>query len=169
MAMKSLTVLYDSKCGLCVKAKHWTQGQHSYVPVSFLAQGGAEALRRYPGVKQDDQPEELIAISDEGNVYRDDKAWLMILYSLRRYRPLAMRLAKPAFHGLARRAYYWVSSNRYLLSSWLGRSGDGELSRNLADAPDPPRCYPPRYIAPDTQGLEMGEELLLPPEATKWK
>jgi len=166
--MKSLTVLYDSKCGLCVKAKHWTRSQYSYFPVSFLAQGAAEAVRRYPDLQQCDQPEELIAVDDTGKVYRDDKAWLMILYALRRYRPLAMRLAKPAFHGLARRAYHWVSSNRYLLSAWLGRSGDGELSRNLTDAPDPPRCYLPRFIAPEVPETEFSVNEVLPPGSTPW-
>lgn len=167
--MKSLTVLYDANCGLCLKAKHWTNAQHCYIPITFLPQSGAQALRRYPALKQQEQPEELIVLSDTGGVYKDDNAWLMILYALRRYRPLAMRLARPAFRGLARRAYHWVSSNRYFLSAWLGRSGDGELSRNLAEAPEPPRCYLPRFIAHEVQAIEIGEELLLPPESTIWK
>lgn len=156
--MKSLTVLYDANCGLCVKSKRWSLRQRSYVPLEFLPQGGSEAVRRYPGLNQDDQPEELIAIDDAGQVYRDDKAWLMILYTLRLYRPLAIRLSKPELQGLARRAYHWVSSNRYRLSFWLGQSGDRELSRELKDAPAPPRCDTTVYVPPVIDDIELGEE-----------
>jgi predicted DCC family thiol-disulfide oxidoreductase YuxK len=160
--MKSLTVLYDAGCGLCVRSKGWVQKQSSYVAVSYLPQGGSEATRRYPGLRQGDPPEELIVVDDVGRVYRDDKAWLMILYALRRYRPLAMRLAKPGLNGLARRAYHWVSSNRALLSSSLGLTGYGELRRSLADAPEPPRCQTGQSnVTPFPVDIEVGDELIL--------
>jgi predicted DCC family thiol-disulfide oxidoreductase YuxK len=161
--MRTLTVLYDADCGLCAKSRTWVQRQHAYFPVEFLPQGSAESVRRYPGVTTTSPPLELVVIDDTGGVYRDDKAWLMILYALRRYRPLAMRLARPGFHGLARRAYHLVSRNRYRLSSRLGWSADVELRRELVGAHEPLRCHSglegvKRFVHGFNAGSDTGQQ-----------
>ena len=148
--MNSLTVLYDAECGLCIGCKHWVKRQGTYFPVHFLAQGGTESAQRYPDLVTEGAAEELIAISDTGDVYRNDKAWLMVLYALTRYRPLALRLARPAMREMARQAYCWVSRRRHSISKRLGAMPEREMRETLAQQPKPSTCKrPPDYRNPD--------------------
>ena len=47
-AVRSLTLLYDARCGLCSNARRWLEGQAQIVPLELLAADSAEARRRYP-------------------------------------------------------------------------------------------------------------------------
>ncbi len=145
--MKRLTVLYDPTCGFCLRCKAWLQRQDQLLPLEFLAQGGDEARRRFPSLRQrvdpDGQPDELIAVGDDGQVFRDTRAWIMCLYALRDYRGLAMTLGKPAFRPYARRAYALVAGNRRRFSKLMGRQNAADLEEALRYAPDPPRCAAP--------------------------
>ncbi len=46
--MRSLTVLYDARCGLCSTARRWLEGQTQIVPLELLAADSEETRRRYP-------------------------------------------------------------------------------------------------------------------------
>lgn len=138
--MKSLCVLYDSGCGLCVYCRKWVMRQTAYVPIEFVPQGSSEAARRYPELQTESPPQELIVIDDQGNVYRAEKAWLMILFALRRYRGLAIRLAKSQRIDMARRVYHWVSAHRYSISKRLWTRGEPDFYKQLDTLRDPPRC-----------------------------
>ena len=48
--MKRLTVLYDSRCGFCVKCRWWLVAQPKFVEMDFLPAGSAQAVDRFPGV-----------------------------------------------------------------------------------------------------------------------
>ncbi len=138
--MNSLTVLYDGECGLCVRCKKWVLQQQTYFPVKFLDSHSQTARDRYPTLLTDGPPEELLAIGDNGEVYRSDKAWLMVLYAIRKCRPLALKLARPGMVGFARRAYYWVARNRGNVSRRLGLLGEREMRAFLEKEPEPARC-----------------------------
>ncbi|XAM01666.1 DCC1-like thiol-disulfide oxidoreductase family protein [Phycisphaeraceae bacterium D3-23] len=141
--MKQLTVLYDPTCGLCVRCRQWLAKQPALIPLRFVPQGSRRQATLFPGfeTKTDEQgrPEELVVIDDSGQVYRNDKAWVMCFYALREYRALSMRLARPGMAGLARRAYHLIAVNRRALS-WLIGGGEDEVVERLQRAIDPPRC-----------------------------
>lgn len=130
----ALTVLYDPDCPLCVRCWKWFAAQPKIVPVSFVPQGTADAGQRFPAlhVGPNQSVEELIVVSRDGKVYRNDSAWIMCLYALREYRPLAFRLSHPALRPLARRAYHVVSNNRLWLSRWFGKAGHDVDNQQLA-------------------------------------
>lgn len=141
--MKQFTVLYDPTCGFCVTCRQWLAKQPKLIPMRFLPQGSSRARAAYPNLtyRTDDQgrPDELVVIDERGNVYRDDKAWVMCFYAMRDYRVLSMTLAKPGMAGLARRAYTLVSGKRRLISTLLGK--EEEVVQALRDTPDEPGCH----------------------------
>lgn len=134
-----LTVLYDADCGFCVKCRWWVQNQPKLVDVEMLPSKGPDVAARYPellGTK-----DELIAIDDEGGIYRGTDAWLMCLWALEEYREWAERLASPALRPLARGAFAMISGGRKKLSGWFALAPEEELAEVLGRA-QPPRCAP---------------------------
>lgn len=142
--MKQLTVLYDPTCGMCVRCRQWLAKQPMLIPLRFVPQGSGRQMKLYPdlALRTDEQgrPEELVVIDDAGNLYRNDKAWVMCFYALREYRALSMRLARPGMAGLARRAYHLIAENRRALS-WLVGGKEDEVAQRLQQEHDPPRCH----------------------------
>ena len=124
--MRSLTVLYDARCGLCSNARRWLEGQPQIVPLELLPADSAEARRRYPTLAET-EPEELVVVSDEGDVYRGSHAWIVCLWALRDYREWSFRFAQPALLPLARGIVEWVSTRRHRLSRALGMMSDQEI------------------------------------------
>lgn len=135
--MEKLTVLYDATCGFCVKCRWWVQMQPKYIEVEMLPSGGPDALARYPeltGTK-----EELIAVDDQGGIYRGTAAWVMCLWALEEYREWAERLSSPALMPLARGAFAILSGSRKKLSKWFGLASEETLVEEFRRAL-PPRC-----------------------------
>ncbi len=87
----SLTVIYDPRCGLCTQIKDWLGRQPAYVALRLLAAGSAEVQERFPMIP----PGELAVISDSGEMWRGDNAWIICLWALCEYRQWAARLASP--------------------------------------------------------------------------
>ena len=130
--MKKLWVLYDADCGLCRRARRWMLEQPAFLELEFLAAEGPEARKRFPTLASAGRPEELVAVDDEGGVYRGGQAWLICLYALEDYREWSQFLAKPALLPMARAAFYFLSHNRSMISGWLGRDGEERLKETLA-------------------------------------
>lgn len=128
--MRKLTVLYDYRCGVCRRCKDWLKRQPQFIELELLAAESLEAQQRFPTLACG-EPEELIAVSDEGGVYRGDAAWLMCLYALKEYREWSARLAAPELRPLARAAFKFLSSHRHRLSHWLGWSNRQTLETLL--------------------------------------
>jgi predicted DCC family thiol-disulfide oxidoreductase YuxK len=124
--VRSLTVLYDARCGLCSTARHWLEGQVQIVPLELVPAGSNEARRRFPTLAGT-EPEELIVVSEEGDVYRDGHAWIVCLWALAEYRDWSFRLARPSLLPLARGAFAWVSTRRHRLSRALHLLSDQEI------------------------------------------
>ena len=93
--MKQLTVIYDAKCGFCTRCRWWMVKQPSYLKLDFFPSGSLEIETKFPGLKDQIQGEELIAVSDEGGIYRGARAWIMCLYALQEYREWSIRLSHP--------------------------------------------------------------------------
>ena len=137
--MNKLTVLYDATCGFCVKCRWWINLQPKYVEIEMLPAGGPDALARYPELNAPGFKEELLAIDDEGGVYRGTAAWLMCLWALEDYRDWAERLSTPVLRPLARGAFAALSAGRKKLSKWFALAPEEELVEELGRAA-PPRC-----------------------------
>jgi len=117
--MQKLYVLYDPKCELCCRLKDWLMEQRSWIALEVIPAGSEKARKLFPQLERIASQNDLAVISDEGAVYLNDRAWIMVLYGLEEYRDWAARLTHPLLMPLARQAYAALSSNRHFLSRWL--------------------------------------------------
>ena len=111
--MNCLYVLYDARCGLCAWARRWVEVRETYFEVAFVAAGSERAREMFPGLEHRDDPEELVVVSDGGDVYLGGSAWVMVLYALVDYREWSLRLGSPALLPLARQAFSLISRTRH--------------------------------------------------------
>ena len=115
--MRTLYLLYDSRCELCCRLKSWLQRQ--WLELRLVPAGSEEAKTLFPGLDQIVSSEDLTVVSDDGSVYLNNRAWIMALWALEDYREWARRLAHPLLMPLARQAFDAVSKNRHVVSRWL--------------------------------------------------
>jgi predicted DCC family thiol-disulfide oxidoreductase YuxK len=123
--MKTLYVLYDPKCELCARLKDWLLVQRSWLELCMVPAGSDKAKKMFPTLEQIASENDLVVISDEGQVYLNDRAWIMAMFALEEYRDWARRLTHPLLMPLARQAFAAISRNRHALSRWL-RVADAE-------------------------------------------
>jgi predicted DCC family thiol-disulfide oxidoreductase YuxK len=117
--MEKLYVLYDPKCELCERLKDWLMVQRSWLGLCMVPAGSEKAKQMFPELESIASSNDLVVISDEGQVYLNDRAWIMALYALNEYRAWACRLAHPLLLPLARQAFATISRNRHAFSRWL--------------------------------------------------
>ena len=131
--MEKLYVLYDPKCEICRRLKDWILVQRSWIGIAVIAAGSDKAKRLFPELDQIAGKEDLAVISDDGAVYLNNHAWIMVLYAMVEYRDWAARLTHPLLMPLARQAFAALSKNRHTLSRWLSAEDPetiaGELRR----------------------------------------
>ena len=131
--MEKLYVLYDPKCELCCRLKNWILVQRSWIGLALVEQGSEKARRLFPELGRIAGKEDLAVISDEGAVYLNDHAWIMVMYAMVEYREWAARLTHPLLMPLARQAFAALSKNRHWLSKMLSADDPetiaGELRR----------------------------------------
>jgi len=126
-----LYVLYDHGCGLCSHLVQWMSRQHSTWELQFVAAGSPESRQLFPDLTLPSRPEELIVVGDDGAVYRGDAAYIMCLYALDGYRPLAIRMSQPTWRPLARRIFTMISTNRLQISDFLGLRSEEALTQTM--------------------------------------
>ena len=148
--MQKLYVLYDPRCELCCRLKDWLREQRSWIGLVVVPAGSQAARKMFPELEQIASQNDLAVISDEGAVYLNDRAWVMVLYALEEYRDWAARLTHPLLMPLARQAYAALSRNRHLLSRWLSSTEPEAIAAELRNVviepcPLPEGCMP----APD--------------------
>jgi predicted DCC family thiol-disulfide oxidoreductase YuxK len=117
--MEKLYVLYDPKCELCERLKDWLLTQRTWIGLAMIPAGSEKARQMFPALDTIASDNDLVVVSDEGQVYLNDRAWIMAMFALEEYRDWACRLAHPLLMPLARQAFAAVSKNRYALSRWL--------------------------------------------------
>jgi predicted DCC family thiol-disulfide oxidoreductase YuxK len=122
--MKSLTVLYDNDCGLCCRAVRRLIPEPAYLPLRFAPGRAPQVRERFASAFAAAGDDQLIVLADTGELYKGPSAWIMVLYALRRYRPLAMRLASPALRPLAARVIGVITRNRLEISELFWCSPD---------------------------------------------
>lgn len=133
--MQKLYVLYDSKCDLCERLRDWILVQRSWLGLCVIPAGSEKARKLFPELEQIATRNDLVVVSDEGQVYLNDRAWIMVFYALEEYRDLAYRLAHPVLMPLARQAYAAIARNRYAISRWLRLGKPEEIARELRRVP----------------------------------
>jgi len=141
--MTKLYVLYDPKCALCCRLKNWILIQRSWIGLALVEQGSEKAKRLFPELAQIATKEDLAVVSDEGAVYLNDRAWIMVLYALVEYREWASRLAHPLLMPLARQAFAALSKNRHFISSMLTPENAEALAGGLRKEEIAPCAMPP--------------------------
>lgn len=117
--MQKLYVLYDPKCELCCRLRNWILVQRSWIGLALIEQGSEKAKRLFPDLDRIAGKEDLAVISDDGDVYLNNNAWIMVLYAMVDYRDWAARLTHPLLVPLARQAFTTLSKNRLTISRWL--------------------------------------------------
>ncbi len=115
--MNRLTVLYDESCALCVRCRDWLLTQGAYIEMDLMSCSSAEARERFGAVPW--LGEELVVVSDDGDVWVGAAAFLMCLWALVEWRPWSYRLSSPTFAPLAERFFHALSSNRRMIASLL--------------------------------------------------
>lgn len=130
--MQKLYVLYDPKCELCCRLKDWILVQRSWIDIAVLEAGSAKAKQLFPELERIATNDDLAVISDEGAVYLNNSAWIMVLYAIIEYRDWASRLTHPLLMPLARQAFAALSRNRHFISRWL-TSTDQALAGELCN------------------------------------
>jgi predicted DCC family thiol-disulfide oxidoreductase YuxK len=124
--MEKIYVLYDPQCELCCRLKDWILVQRSWIGIAVMPAGSERAKRLFPELESLATKDDLAVISDDGEVYLNDRAWIMVLYAIVEYRDWAARLTHPLLMPLARQAFAALSKNRHFISGWL-RSEDPQM------------------------------------------
>lgn len=134
--MRALTVLYDAACALCVRAAELLASAPKYVPLELVPCGSEEARERFGAVPW--LGEELVVVSDAGEVWVGPAAFLVCLWALRDYREWSYRLSAPELAPLAERVLAAASTQRGRVSALLG----------------PPRCEGGACMVPHGAGAD---------------
>ena len=121
--MKHLTVLYDGACALCLRCADFLAASRTLVPLELLSCQSTAARERFSAVPW--LGEELVCVSDEGDVWIGPAAFLVCMWALADYREWSYRLSGEALAPLAERFFVALSSQRSRIASVLRK---------------PPRC-----------------------------
>lgn len=135
--MKSLTVFFDPRCGLCTRFRRWLMTRPARVSIRFIPYDSDEAQRLFPGIRGMRADQEVVVLADDGRWWQGSGAWLTCLWATRDYSAWSYRLAAPALQPWVVKAVNLISENRLRLSTLLRLRGDDELAGYLRLADDP--------------------------------
>lgn len=116
----------------------WLVRQSQLVPLEMVPAGSGQARALFPGLDHAATLDDITVVGDSGQVYRGAGAWVVVLWALREYRPLAHRFTTPAGARLAKGAV--LAAAKWRGSQW-GTAGSG---RRVYRRPDG-WSYDPRF------------------------
>ncbi|HLY08640.1 MAG TPA: DCC1-like thiol-disulfide oxidoreductase family protein [Planctomycetota bacterium] len=117
-ADRTVTVLYDGHCVLCLKSKEKLEHWRTAPRMSFLALQSPDARRLVPEMDEKHYQGSMHVV-EEGKIYSAHEGW----YRLMTLAPLPLGLLAaltPVF--VARPMYAWVARNRF---RWFGKVCEG--------------------------------------------
>lgn len=152
--MNRLYLFYDGNCELCRRLQEWLGMQRAWVPLVSVPANSPEARMLFPELGKVVGRSDLAVVSDSGDVYLNNHAWIMCLYALEEYRDWALRLASPMLQPLARQAWEMLSRNRAMVSRWMS-SSEQAMAEELRSIPVR-ECGPKNCQVTDTNA-EHGE------------
>jgi predicted DCC family thiol-disulfide oxidoreductase YuxK len=135
--MKTLTIFYDPRCGLCARFRVWLEAQPKRVSVEFLGYDTPEALRRFPGLGELGADRDVVVLADDGRWWQGSAAWLTCLWTTANHHKWAFHLADPMFQPFVRKAVHLLSENRLTLSRLLKLRTRDDVADTLRNAPEP--------------------------------
>jgi predicted DCC family thiol-disulfide oxidoreductase YuxK len=143
--MNRLTVLYDGTCALCLRCRDFLAQSRSLVPLELLSCQSREARERFGAVPW--LGEELVVVSDEGDVWVGPAAFLVAMWALADYREWSYRLSGPELAPLAERFFVAISSQRRRIASLFKkpRCDDDGVCRIPHGAFDADDSHAPRH------------------------
>lgn len=106
--VKTLTLYYEAP-DLAPYARRWLDRAPKYVPMRLVAVRGLGPYDTPPGLDPASLGGRLTAVDDEGNVWRDRKAELLVLWALREYRRRALLIGHPSRLPFRRSNLNWVA------------------------------------------------------------
>jgi predicted DCC family thiol-disulfide oxidoreductase YuxK len=112
-----ITLLYDPKCALCVRCAAWMSTQEAFVPIRFLPCDSREARELYGAVPW--LGEELVVVSERGEVWAGPAAFITALWALCEWREWSYRISGPELAPLAERFFHAISSNRRAIAAMI--------------------------------------------------
>jgi predicted DCC family thiol-disulfide oxidoreductase YuxK len=136
MPMKTLTIFYDPRCGLCAKFRVWLESQPKRVRTEFLGYDSEEATERFPGLLAIGADREVVVLADDGRWWQGSAAWLTCLWATFSYRDWAFRLATPALLPLVKKAVHLLSENRLTISRLMSLRTDAALASAIQSLPE---------------------------------
>jgi predicted DCC family thiol-disulfide oxidoreductase YuxK len=145
--MEKLYVLYDPKCELCCRLKNWILVQRSWIGIAVVEQNSEKAKRLFPELERIAGKDDLAVVSDDGAVYLNDRAWIMVLYALVEYRDWAARLTHPLLMPLARQAFAALSKNRHMISGLLSSEDPEAIAGELRKVELEPCALPAAHAS----------------------
>jgi predicted DCC family thiol-disulfide oxidoreductase YuxK len=135
--MKTLTIFYDPRCGLCTGFRRWLESQPKRVRVEFLGYDSGEALARFPALRTMGGDREVVVLSDDGRWWQGDAAWITCLWATLSYRDWAFRLSSRTMRPFLRKAVHLISENRLTLSRLMHLRTEEALASAIKSLPDP--------------------------------
>jgi predicted DCC family thiol-disulfide oxidoreductase YuxK len=145
--VEKLYVLYDPKCELCERLKDWLLIQRTWLGLCMVPAGSEKAQTMFPELQQVASCNDLVVVSDDGQVYLNNSAWIMTIYALEDYREWAYRLAHPVIAPFARQAFEMISKNRHTISRWLSHDRPEEIAGELRKVPLAPCAVPGETVS----------------------
>jgi len=131
LVMKTLTIFYDPRCGMCSAFRQWIQRQVKTVYVEFVDYAGDEARRRFPGIEQMRAGEDIVVLADDGRWWQGSSAWLVCLWTTVEYRGWAYRFAGESWKPLVKKFVHALSTRRHAISNVLGLKCEEQIWHEL--------------------------------------
>ena len=135
--MKTLTIFYDPRCGLCARFRLWLEHQPRRVETEFLGYDSPEAARKFPGLAAIGADRDVVVLADDGRWWQGSAAWITCLWATIPYRDWAFRLASPALQPFVKKAVHLLSQNRLTLSRLMSLRRDEDLATAIGSIPEP--------------------------------
>jgi len=112
-----LTVFYDDQCGMCINLMKRFRLMPTYFSLSFVRLHSPETQKKFPKIIETYGRENFLALDNNGGLYLNTEARIMVLYATRAHRGLAMKLKTPAMFYLADTVFEAVSKRRKKISA----------------------------------------------------
>lgn len=131
VAPKSLKVFFDESCAFCLRIVEVFQGEECYAPMRFLPMRESSKLPEYHRIAPHVASGRFVAMDEEGRIYLDTNARLMLLYMTKRYRGLSFDLSAPGIHQLVDAAFEQISRHRKVISHLLAEGQSAAIRERL--------------------------------------
>ena len=118
--MRRLTLVYDAM-DLAPSTRRWIESQRKYLPIDCVPCRAIDDSTVDP--KLGPLQGHITLFDEEGNLWRDGGAELMVLWAMRRYRARALRIGHPSRLAFRRSNLNWIAGGSGV--AWSERSEHG--------------------------------------------